>query len=412
MAKYNTKPDKKPRGTGRPASGSGHLTSAGRSMIVAGLMSGTSADGIDVALVRFTPRAGGTAMKILGFRTLPYPAGFRRLLIRNSGRATARLDEISGLNMFLAGMFADAVGKLAASLGIRSGEIGLIGSHGQTIGHYPGGRLLTGKKVRSTLQIGNPAVIAKLTGIPTVGDFRTGDVALGGSGAPLVPLFDHLVFSSPGVNRGILNIGGIANITILPKGGDPAGVRAFDTGPGNMAIDLVMKKYFHRGFDRGGATALSGRIDPRILRRLARHPYLRTPPPKSTGRELFGEEFVRWALSGARRVRGEDVVATFTEFTAMSVFLACTAHVRKKDRPEELVVSGGGAENACLMDALARYFAPAPVVRSDLYGIPADAKEAICFALLAYRTLCGEPGNLPAVTGARRPGVLGVICPP
>ncbi len=385
---------------------------AGKPLLVAGLMSGTSADGIDAALVRFTPRSDGTAMKILGYRTIPFPRGFRRILLRNSDASTATLGEISALNALTAGLFADAVENLAASLGYSAADIDLIGSHGQTIAHHPAERILFGRKVRSTLQIGDPAVIAKHTGIPTVGNFRTGDTALGGSGAPLVPLFDHLVFSSPRVNRGILNIGGIANITILPKGGGPDSVRAFDTGPGNMPMDLLMHSHFRKAFDRGGAVARRGRINAAILRRLAGHPYLRTAPPKSTGRETFGAGFITWGLAGAHHVPGEDLVATFTEFTAMSVYLACLTHVRKTHRPGELIVCGGGAENPALMDALSRYFSPVPVVTSDLYGIPADAKEAVCFALLAYRTINGLPGNLPAVTGASRPSVLGVICPP
>ncbi|HLB00348.1 MAG TPA: anhydro-N-acetylmuramic acid kinase [Bacteroidota bacterium] len=398
------------RGAGRRRSLPGR--SGGRSLLVAGLMSGTSADGIDAALLRFTPGRGGLGMRILGFRTIPYPGGFRRLLLKNSDPRTARLDEISGLNILVAGLFSDAVRDLVSSLGFRIRDLALIGSHGQTIGHYPAGTKLFGRTIRSTLQVGDPALIAKNTGVPTVGNFRTGDIALGGSGAPLVPLFDYLVFSSRRVNRGILNIGGIANITILPKGAPARRVTAFDTGPGNMTIDFVMLKYFGKRFDRAGATARRGRIIPGLLRTLADHPYLRTAPPKSTGREMFGEDFVNRALRDARRARAEDIVATFTEFTALSVYLNCLRHVPRKNRPGELIVSGGGAYNPVIMDALGRYFAPAPVVPSDRYGIPADAKEAVCFALLAHRTVHGLPGNLPSVTGAWRPGLLGVICPP
>jgi len=375
-------------------------------------MSGTSADGIDVALVSFTPRRDGTAMRIIGCRTIPYPKGFRAFLLKNSDPGTARLDQISDLNFLVAEFFSGALSRTCTSLGIAVGELDLIGSHGQTISHSPKARRLFGKKIRSTLQVGDPAAIAKLTGVPTVGNFRAGDVALGGSGAPLVPLFDRLLFSSPRVNRGVLNIGGIANITILPRGRRAGRVTAFDTGPGNMAIDLLMMRYFGKGYDRSGKTAGRGRINSTVLGRLARHPYLRTAPPKSTGREMFGEGFIDRAIRGVRGATGEDLVATFTEFTAMSVYRACLDHLPAKDRPRELIVSGGGAENPVMMEALARYFAPAPVVTTGAYGIPSDGKEAVCFALLAYRTLNGLPGNLPSVTGASRPGILGVICPP
>jgi len=395
MAKYTMKRNKNPR-----------------TLLAAGLMSGTSADGIDAALVRFTERHARTGMKILGFRTIPYPKGFRALLLKNSDPETARLDEISGLNFLIAELFAGAVASLSSSLGFTLSDLDLIGSHGQTVGHYPVRKKMFGRSIRSTLQIGDPAVIAKLTGVPTVGNFRAGDVALGGSGAPLVPLFDRLLFSSPRVNRGVLNIGGIANITVLTREGRGGPVTAFDTGPGNMAIDYLMRKYYGKACDRGGETARRGRINPALLRRLAAHPFIGARPPKSTGRETFGGKFVERMIGTARGVPAEDLVATFTEFTAMAVFMNCLEHLPRARRPEELIVSGGGTENPALMEALARYFAPATVVTTDRFGVPPDAKEAVCFALLAYRTLHGLPGNLPAVTGAARPGILGVICPP
>ncbi len=375
-------------------------------------MSGTSADGIDAAVVRFTRATRGYRLELLGFRTYAYPPGFRRLLLRNSDPATAALDELSTLNILTAELFSDALLRLLASLRLSPGEIGFIGSHGQTVGHFPAPRKCFGHQIRSTLQIGHPSVIAKRTGVTTVGDFRIGDIAVGGSGAPLVPLCDHLLHASPTLNRAALNIGGIANVTVLPRGAPSGGVLAFDTGPGNMLIDRLTERFFSKPFDRDGAIARRGSIVPALLKRMSRHPYLKLAPPKSTGREMFGDGYLARLLKEFGREKPEDLVATATEFTALSVYLNHRLHLRKRDFPEELIVSGGGARNAYLLDALRRYFHPARVMVSDEAGIPSDAKEAICFALLAWRTLRGQSGNLPSVTGARRPSVLGVICPP
>ncbi len=384
----------------------------GASVIGAGLMSGTSADGVDAAVVRFTRAGGNHRVELLGFKTYPYPPGFRRRLLKNSDPATADLAELSALNILTAELFSDALLRLLASLRIATRDVNFIGSHGQTVGHFPARRKLFGYEVRSTLQIGHPSVIAKRTGVTTVGDFRIADVALGGSGAPLVPLCDHLLHGSRTLNRAALNIGGIANVTVLPRGGAPGDVVAFDTGPGNMLIDRLAERFFSKPFDRDGAVARRGSIIPALLKRMSAHPYVKLAPPKSTGREAFGDAYLSGLLKEFGKETPEDLVATVTEFTAMSVYLAHLLHVRKRDFPEELIVSGGGARNAYLLDALRRYFHPARVMASDETGIPSDAKEAICFALLAWRTLRGRPGNIPAVTGARRLSVLGVICPP
>lgn len=381
-----------------------------RSAIVVGLMSGTSADGVDAAVVRIARGSGRP--RLLAFRTFPYPGRLRDMILRNSDPRTARLDEVSTLNFLVAEFFADAAIRLLRSARVPRSRVDAIGSHGQTIGHYPGMKTLFGRKIRSTLQIGHPAVIAKRTGITTVGDFRVGDIALGGSGAPLVPLCDHLLHRSPGHATALLNIGGIANLTALPADARPAKIIAFDTGPGNMAIDLLMRKLYDRPFDRGGRVAAAGMIAPNLLRRLAADAYLRIPPPKSTGREMFGERFVSGILRSRGAIADQDIIATVTEFTALSVYLSYLRHVRKKVRIGRLIVSGGGSENAFLMDCLGRYFSPVPVVRAGDDGIPAGAKEAVCFGVLGLRTLLGEPGNVPAATGASRPGILGVICPP
>lgn len=380
--------------------------------LVIGLMSGTSADGIDAALVRITGSGPSTAVRQLAFRIYPYPAGLREILFRSSDARTARLDEIARLDMLLGSLFADAARKIARRAGVPLSRVDLIGSHGQTIHHLPSGLRMFGKTIRATVQVAHPSAVAKLTGVLTVGDFRVGDVAAGGSGAPLVPLFDFLMFRSPSRNRALLNIGGIANITILSAKCAPEDVRAFDTGPGNMVVDGLMNTLFARPFDTGGQTALRGKILPRLLRHMESHPYLQRKPPKSTGREDFGESFLRQILRHARGRSKEDIVTTASEFTALSIYRSYLEFIRKRIRIDEMFVSGGGVHNAYLMGALSRYFGEIPVRPAVYAGVSPDAKEAICFAVLANETIAGHPGNLPSVTGARKATSLGVICLP
>jgi anhydro-N-acetylmuramic acid kinase len=380
--------------------------------LVVGLMSGTSADGMDAALASISGSGAESKVRLLAFRTFPYPSGYKEHLLRHSSAATARIEEITRLNMLVAEFSAEAVRRIARSGGHRLADIDLIGSHGQTIHHLPTPVTLFGHRIRGTLQIGDPSVIAKRTGIVTVGGFRTGDLAVGGTGAPLVPLFDYLMLRSTRVSRGVLNIGGIANLTLLPRDCSAGEVLAFDTGPGNMIVDALMAKYFRRPFDRDGAVAWEGRIIPRVLRSMAAHPYFRRPAPKSTGREAFGAAFLRGVLAAAPGSAPEDLVATATEFTAYAVYQQYLAHAARKARMEELYVSGGGIHNGYLMDALARYFGPVPVRSTGVLAVPPDAKEAVCFALLANETIAGHPGNIPGATGARRRTILGTIALP
>ncbi len=375
-------------------------------------MSGTSADGIDAALVRIEGSGLRTTVRPLGFRTYPYPRGFREFLLKNSDPATARLDDLARLDYLIAALFAEAATALVRGAGRTMKEIDLIGSHGQTVQHLPDPAKLFGRNIRATLQLGNPSVIAKLTGVVTVGDFRSGDVAVGGSGAPLVPLVDYLLLGSAARHRGILNIGGIANITILPMGGSIPRVMAFDTGPGNMVIDGLMKVLYRRPFDRDGRIANRGKISPGLLRWMAAHPYLRLKPPKSTGRETFGDRYVRRLVSRFGGLPKEDVITTASEFTALSVYESVLRFVPQRIRPGELLVSGGGAHNPYVMRALQRYFSPARVTSTDRTVLAPDAKEAICFALLANETLAGHAGNVPGATGASRRTILGSVCLP
>ena len=380
--------------------------------LVIGLMSGTSADGIDAALVEIHGSATSSKLRLIAFQTFLYPRGFKKFLLRNSSALTARLDDVTRLDMLVATFFADAAKRLVRGAGLPMNRVDLIGSHGQTIHHLPIPRRMFGKNIRSTLQIGNTSAIAKLTGIVTVGDFRTGDLAVGGSGAPLVPLFDYLMLRSRTKNRAALNIGGIANMTLLPRRCSIDDVIAFDTGPGNMVIDALMQRFFDKPFDREGKIASRGKIDSRLLKWMARHPYLGRNPPKSTGRELFGENFLDRLLPRVHDANPLDLITTATEFTALSIYQSYLKFIRATSPLDELIVSGGGSHNRYLIDALRRYFSGVSVCPSDAMCIPSDAKEAICFALLANETITGHSGNVPGSTGARRRTILGVIALP
>jgi anhydro-N-acetylmuramic acid kinase len=383
-----------------------------RRLTIVGLMSGTSLDGIDAVLVRVQGNGLTTHFQQLAYAEFPFPTGLRSLLLKNSIPGTSRVDEITRLNFVLAELYADAVAKLARRAGVPMQKIDLIGSHGQTIHHLPRPRKMFGKTIRATLQIGDPSVLAAITGIPTVGDFRVADMAVGGQGAPLVPYFDWLVFRSKKYHRLLLNIGGIANITVLPKNCGPEDVAAFDTGPGNMVVDSLMHEFYGRPFDHDGKTALSGAVSLDLFGRIVKHPYLRLRPPKSTGREEFGEEFVSDLLRLARGYDRDDIVATASQFTAFAVYDGYKRFVQKEMMVDEVIVSGGGAKNRFFLDELRRYFTGARVHLIDEFGISADAKEALCFAILANETFAGNPANLPSVTGAERRVILGKICLP
>jgi len=380
--------------------------------LVVGLMSGTSLDGINAVLLRVRGQGTATRFEQLAFTTTPFPRGIRHLLLQNSSPPTSRVDEIARLNFLLGHLYADAVRDVARRGGVRLADIGLIGSHGQTIQHLPKPVTMAGRAIRATMQIGDPSVLATLTGIPTVGDFRVADMAVGGQGAPLVPYVDWLLFRSRTRNRLLLNIGGIANVTVIPKNCRADRVFAFDTGPGNMVVDSLMHEFYGKAYDEGGATATRGDVAIELFDRMCRHPYLRARPPKSTGREDFGEGFVRSILRHASGYDREDIVATAAEFTAFAVYDAYRRFVEKKIHADEIIVSGGGARNRFFLNELRRLFTRAVVCSIDTFGISADAKEAICFALLANETLAGHPTNLPAVTGAKRCVVLGKICKP
>ena len=379
-----------------------------RRLRVAGLMSGTSADGIDAALVDVAARD----VKLLAFRTYPFSAAVRREVLALCGSTASTIDRVCHMNFVLGELFAEAVLRLANDSDISLGSIDLIGSHGQTIRHLPAGRRCGKRLVRSTLQIGEPSVIAERTGITTVADFRPRDMAAGGQGAPLVPYADHMLFAHHSRSRVLCNIGGIANVTFLPAGRGRQALLAFDTGPGNMIVDELIRRLTNgrKTFDRDGRRARAGRIHAPLLAELLRHPYLRRRPPKTTGREQFGADFAAalLLLGRALRVGDADLVATATAFTAESIARACR---RLPARVDELILCGGGSRNPTLVEMLQKAIGKAPVRVMDELGLNADAKEAVSFAILAAETIRGRAGNVPSATGAVRAVVLGKIVP-
>ena len=388
--------------------------------LVAGLMSGTSLDGADAVVARIAGTGRGATMDVLGEAFVPYDDGLRRVLLDQSHVGTSDVRTLAGLNFRLAEVYADAVRAACAAAGIEAGALDLVGSHGQTVHHVPDAEPVARALAASTLQIGDPSVLAKRLGVPVVGDFRVGDVALGGQGAPLVPYFDFVRFADERETRLLLNLGGIANVTVLPAGADAAGVYAFDTGPANMIADRLAQRFFGVPYDEGGRLAGQGTVDEALLERLLDDEYLRRPPPKSTGREKYDDGFVATLVADyslrsgplieATRARTLDLMATVAAFTAASVHDAYVRFVAPTDRADRLVVSGGGRHNAAVMDGLRARFAGVDVTTTDALGVDGDTKEALLFALLAHECLNEAPTNLPRVTGASAPTVLGKIC--
>ncbi|HEX4545327.1 MAG TPA: anhydro-N-acetylmuramic acid kinase [Candidatus Acidoferrum sp.] len=384
-----------------------------KSMLVLGLMSGTSADGIDVALARISGAPPHLTAKLLGHTSSKFPPVIRKEVLRVAEQQPIPAGELSQLNFRLGQIFADAALVACRSFRVPLSRIALIGSHGQTIFHQGQHANFFGGSTASTLQIGEPAIIAARTGIMTVGDFRPADVALGGQGAPLVPYADYLLYRHPKLGRVSLNLGGIANVTVLPPAAKPQQVLAFDTGPANMLIDALVS-HFTRGrkrFDRNAQLASKGRFIPELLDELMHDPYLKLPPPKSTGREYYGRVYVQKFLFKGRRhhAKPNDLIRAATIFTAVSVVDALNRFVFPKTKIHQLIVSGGGAHNPIILAQISAALPDMEVLPSSRLGIPTDAKEAFAFALLAYETFHGRRSSLPSATGARGPAILGKI---
>ena len=377
-------------------------------------MSGTSLDGVDAVLCEIKGNSTSTKVKQLKFISYPFPEGLKEVLLENSSPGKGNVTDICKLNFLIAHIYADAVKLLCKKAKVSLSNIDFIGSHGQTIHHLPNKEKYFGYEISSTLQIGDPSVIAKLTGITTVGDFRVGDIALGGQGAPLIPYFDYILFSSKKKNRALLNLGGISNFTILNKKAKTKDVIAFDTGPANMMIDILAKKFFNMNYDKDGKLASIGKIHEELFNALIeKDNFIEKQPPKSTGRELYGKEFLDELLLKFSSVKKEDWLATVTKFTAYAVWRNYDLFIKNETKIDELFISGGGAKNKFLVKQLKNYFGKKVSIQNvNKLGISSDAKEAICFAVLANETLNGNPSNIPRVTGASRETILGKICLP
>ncbi len=373
-----------------------------RTRLGLGLMSGTSADGIDAVLAEISGKGLRTRARILRFETYPFTPGMKERILK---LVSADGEEICEMNFILGELLAEAARKLMKRERTSPKKVDFIGSHGQTVYHLSGHP----RRRNSTLQIGEGAILAARTGLITVCDFRPADIATGGTGAPLVPFADYLLFRKKGKTRGLLNLGGIANVTVIPGKLDQ--VMAFDTGPANMVIDGLVRLQSRgkRKWDEGGQLAGKGRLNERLLGDLMSHPYLRLPPPKSTGREMFGEEFVKDLWKKGQRLPFEDLLATVTFFAAASVYLGFDRFIFPLFRVDEIYVSGGGIHNQTLMGFLRKVFNPIPVAPLNDLDVHGDAKEALAFALLADATLQGMASNVPSATGARKPAMLGKI---
>jgi anhydro-N-acetylmuramic acid kinase len=379
-------------------------------MRVAGIMSGTSLDGIDVAIIDITGSGYKAKINVLTSHSIPYPRKVREALLAISNANTHTAD-ISRLNFLLGELYAEAVEETAERGGIPIPSIKLIGCHGQTVYHEGQGAAYLGKRVASTLQIGESSVISERTGISVISNFRERDIAAGGKGAPLVPHLDYLLLRSRGRGRVAVNIGGIANLTAIPPNAATDKLIAFDTGPGNMVIDQLVSRITlgRQTFDRDGLIAGSGNVDQKLLNKLLRDKYLRAKPPKTAGREQYGSEFVGKLLD--TELSSEDLIATATALTAESIALGIRNFVMPEMRVDEVFVSGGGAHNPTLMGMLRKTMDTIPVLETTEAGLDVDAKEAVAFAVLAYETAHQRPSNVPQATGAKRSVVLGKVTP-
>jgi anhydro-N-acetylmuramic acid kinase len=386
-------------------------------MIVAGIMSGTSADGIDVALVRITPRQLRTgparpSITLLAHEAFPYSLPLRRAVLHAMNATATSTAELARLHWRLGLAYAEAV---TATVERHRVKLDLIGCHGQTLYHQPHKTPYVGRSFACTWQAGEAAAIAASTGVPVISNFRPADMLAGGQGAPLVPLLDYVLFADAKRGRVLQNIGGIANLTAIPEGASANSVIAFDTGPGNMVIDALAQQLFGKPYDRNGAIAARGKVLHPVITQMMRAGYFRLKPPRTAGREQFGREYAAKFLAAYKRYsrKPEDALTTATALTAESIARGYEQFVLPimKDQPVDYIVSGGGARNGTLMAMLNQRLEPigCSLAASESFGLPAEAKEAAAFALLAWQTWHHLPGNLPAATGAARPAILGQV---
>ncbi len=399
------------------------------SMIIAGVMSGTSADGINVALVRINRDSARPSsnedesspqskiqphqsIQLIGHSEYRYPPRVRKAVLAAMNARQVSVADLARLNTLLGSLYASAVAATQKRFRV---QVDLVGCHGQTLYHQATAKSYLGRKVKTTWQTGEPAIIAAEVGAPVVSDFRPADMVAGGKGAPLVPYLDYLWFRDKKIGRIVQNIGGIANLTAIAPGVSPNRIFAFDTGPGNMVIDAVMQRLYRRSYDPDGRIGASGTVLDSVIEETLRSPFFRARPPKTAGREEFGREFVARFVGSCGRASKADIVATATALTAQSIGFAVRRFVipsvKRKNVFRELILSGGGALNSTLVGMLAEELAPMGIQLrfSNEFGLPSEAKEAVAFAVLAYETWRQRPSNVPSATGARRPAILGKI---
>ena len=376
-------------------------------MIVAGVMSGTSADGIDVALVRLMGRGFRTRLELLAHKAFPYPAPVRRKVMAAMNAKSASVADLARLNFLLAELYSDAI--LATQRSARL-KCELVGCHGQTLYHQGDAQLFLGRKLAVTWQTGEGSLIAERIGVPVVSDFRPADMVAGGKGAPLVPFLDYVLYRHRRRGRIVQNIGGIGNLTAIPARAKPEQVVAFDTGPGNMVIDALADRLLGRRYDMDGRVSAKGEPIERVIHQVLASPFFWQKPPRTAGREQFGDDFVTWFQRRCGKASKEDMLATATALTARTIATSVEM-VMKRGKFRDYVVSGGGAKNPTLMRMIEEQLAPMKlrVQTTEDLGLPVDAKEAVAFALLAYQTWRRQPGNIPSATGAKRPAILGKV---
>lgn len=376
-------------------------------MYIVGLMSGTSLDGIDAALIRVNNSKLNTELEMIDFITHPFPKDVKEEIIQSLSVDTSNVQLICSLNFKLGKLFADATKEVCKKARFPLEKLDLIGSHGQTIYHQP---LQEHNLVPSTLQIGEPSVIAYETNTTVISNFRTMDIAAGGQGAPLVPYTEYVLYRSETKGRLLQNIGGIGNVTVLPKQASLDDMYAFDTGPGNMIIDEVCQQLFNIGYDEGGNLAKQGKVNEHLLSYCINHPYIMSPPPKTTGRELFGKQYVEKLLNKFNNLPSHDIVATVTMFTAQSIVENYRKFIFPQVKIDEVIIGGGGSYNKTLLKMIQSLLGESiQVYTQEELGYSSEAKEAIAFALLANETYHGNTSNVPNATGAKGPIILGNI---
>ena len=379
---------------------------------VAGIMSGTSLDGVDVVIADLSGTGRAMTQDVVAARFYPYPTDLAALLLANSSPATSSVLDISQLGFRLAAHYADCVLRTCNDSGIPLDTIDLVGCHGQTVFHVPDPAVCAGHPTTSTLQIGDGSVLASLLGLPVVSNFRAADMAMGGQGAPLVPYFDYIRFTDAAENRVLLNLGGIANLTVLKADGQPENVVAFDTGPANMLMNYIAARRLGKAWDEDGRAAAAGTANSAVVAEFLRDEYYTRTPPKSTGRELYTESFADRFESSMRATEDnspEAAMATALMITVETIALAMERFVLPSVSVDRLLASGGGVRNTELMRRLSERLSPLPVESLTTQGVDADFKEALCFAVLAHEFVNGTPANLPSVTGASGPALLGEL---